>query len=161
MIESEGGIDYRPTFASYGARLLGLIVDTVVLTLLVLPGVLMVIFGSTAVIVLGMILITAGFCAATAIYALGVSKTGQSLGNRVCSTTVVDVRTGKFVSTGDAGLRFVLRQTSSMVLFIGFLAALGSAQRRTLHDNAAGTIVTRPSRASWSIQDETPDGDTA
>jgi uncharacterized RDD family membrane protein YckC len=43
----------------------------------------------------------------------------------------------------------------SMVLFIGFLMALGSSQRRTLHDNIAGTVVIRPARATWSIDEET------
>ena len=32
--------------------------------------------------------------------------------------------------------------------------ALGNSQRRTFHDNIAGTVVIRPTRASWSIDDE-------
>ena len=41
---------------------------------------------------------------------------------------------------------------------IGFLVALGNSQRRTFHDNIAGTVVTRPPRATWSIDDEVTDG---
>jgi uncharacterized RDD family membrane protein YckC len=46
----------------------------------------------------------------------------------------------------------------SSILCIGFLVALGNSQRRTFHDNIAGTVVTRPPRATWSIDDEVTDG---
>jgi hypothetical protein len=32
--------------------------------------------------------------------------------------------------------------------------AFFNGQRRTFHDKMAGTVVTRPPRASWSIDDE-------
>ena len=41
---------------------------------------------------------------------------------------------------------------------IGFLVALGNSQRRTFHDNIAGTVVARRPRATWSIDDEVTDG---
>ncbi len=44
--------------------------------------------------------------------------------------------------------------TGQSILFFGFLMALGNSQRRTFHDNIAGTVVIRPTRASWSIDDE-------
>lgn len=156
VIESDGGIDFRPEFASFGSRALGLLVDVGVLTLLTLPGWLLMLSGSTGGIVAGVMLVFAGFALATVLYARSVARTGQWFGNRVAGTKVVDARNGRSVSAGDAGARFVTRHVVSPVLFFGFLMALGNAQRRTFHDNVAGTVVTRPPRATWSIDDETP-----
>jgi uncharacterized RDD family membrane protein YckC len=155
VIESGDGIAFQPSFASFGARLIGLVIDILVLTVFCLPGLAAIALGSgTLMIVLGAVLVFAGFCAATVLYAKGVSRTGQSIGNRVTNTTVVDARNGHLVPVGEAGTRYVLRMLVSMILFIGFLMALGNSQRRTFHDNIAGTVVIRPTRASWSIDDE-------
>lgn len=154
VVEVGSGLAFQPSFASFGARFLGLLVDVVVLGLLCLPGIVMVVVGSGPVTALGVLLILAGFAAATVIYAKGVSSTGQSIGNRVTSTRVVDARNGNTVPPGEAGTRYVVRMIVSPILLIGFLMALGNSQRRTFHDNVAGTVVIRPARASWSIDDE-------
>ena len=65
-----------------------------------------------------------------------------------------DARNGRMIGTGEAGLRYALRFLVSIIFFIGFLIALGDPQRRTFHDKIAGTVVTRPARESWSIDDE-------
>lgn len=155
VIESGDGIGFQPSFASFGARLLGLVIDIVVLTLFCLPGIVAIALGSgSLVIVLGALLLFAGFCAATVLYAKGVARSGQSIGNRFTNTRVVDARNGHLVPVGEAGTRYVVRMLVSMILFVGFLMALGNSQRRTFHDNIAGTVVIRPTRASWSIDDE-------
>ena len=89
-----------------------------------------------------------------AVRARCVAAEANPFGNRLTNTHVVDARNGHFISAGDAGTRYVLRMLISMILFIGFLVALGNSQRRTFHDNVAGTVVIRPPRASWSIDDE-------
>ena len=156
VIEAGDGIAFQPSFASFGARFLGLVIDVVVLTVLCLPGLALLALGSGAfVVVLGATLLFAGFGAATVLYAKGVAATGQSVGNRVTKTRVVDARNGHLIPVGDAGTRYVLRMLISMILFIGFLMALGNSQRRTFHDNIAGTVVIRPARATWSIDEET------
>jgi uncharacterized RDD family membrane protein YckC len=156
VIGSDGGLAFQPSFASFGARLVGLVVDTVVLGAWMLPGAVLLTTGSVGLVVAGVILVFVGFGAATVVYARSVATSGQSLGNRVASTTVVDARNGTFVSAGDAGLRFVLRYLVSSIFLIGFLMAFGNSQRRAFHDNAAGTVVTRPPRATWSIDDDAP-----
>jgi uncharacterized RDD family membrane protein YckC len=157
-IESDGGIDFDPEFASYGARLVALVIDTIVVAVLMLPGIALMLLGSTPLVVLGALLAIVGFGGATVLYARAVSTTGQWIGNRTMATRVVDARNGRTVTTGEAGLRFVLRSLVSSIFFIGFLVALGHSQRRTFHDNVAGTVVTRPPRATWSIDDEDADG---
>jgi uncharacterized RDD family membrane protein YckC len=156
VIEIGAGIAFEPTFASFGARFAGLIVDIGVLTVLCLPGLALFMVASGAMaIVLGAVLLFAGFCVATVLYARDVSRTGQSFGNRVTKTHVVDARNGHTIAAGEAGTRYVMRMLISMILFIGFLVALGNSQRRTFHDNIAGTVVVQRTRASWSIDDET------
>ena len=154
LLESEGGIDFDPVFASFGARAVGLSVDLVILTLLLVPGIAFVLAGSTPLVLIGLVLMVAGFGAGTVLYTRAIVSTGQSVGNRVAGTKVVDARNGRPVESGEAGLRYVLRFAVSIFFFIGFLVAFADPQRRTFHDKIAGTVVTRPARQSWSIDDE-------
>ena len=154
VIESAGGIEFEPEFASFGARAGGLAVDALVLFALTLPGGIALVSGSAGLIALGALLIVIGFAIGTVLYARAVSSSGQSIGNRAAGTKVVDARNGSMVSAGTAGLRYVIRFLVSPIFFVGFLMALFNAQRRTFHDNVAGTVVTRPPRATWSIDDD-------
>ena len=122
-----------------------------------LPGIVLLVTGSTTLVIVGLLVMLAGFGVATVLYARAVSSTGQWIGNRVTNTKVVDVRNGRTVTAGEAGLRFVIRYFVSSILFIGFLVALFDSQRQTFHDRVAGTVVTRPPRATWSIDDEVTD----
>jgi uncharacterized RDD family membrane protein YckC len=161
IVETEGGIAFDPDFASFGARALGLAVDLAILSLWLLPGIALIISGTTALVLLGFVVEIAGFAAATVVYARSVSRTGQSLGNRVAKTKVVDARNGRLVGPAEAGLRYALRFLVSIIFFIGFFVAFGDSQRRTFHDKMAGTVVTRPARATWSIDDEVVEPPTA
>ncbi len=156
-IESAGGIDFDPALASYGARLGGLLIDTGIVVLFVVPGLALALTGSTPLVIVGLLAMVVGFLATAVLYGRAVSASGQWVGNRVAGTKVVDVRNGRTVTSGEAGLRFVIRELVSPIFLIGFLMALGDSQRRTFHDNIAGTVVTRPPRATWSIDDEAPD----
>jgi uncharacterized RDD family membrane protein YckC len=158
MIESEGGIDFDPDLASFGARTVGLLIDTLVVLACLLPGLALVVAGSTPLILLGLLLGAGGFGLATVLYGRSVSRTGQWIGNRATNTRVVDARNGRMIGTGEAGLRFFLRYFVSSIFFIGFLMAFFDSQRRAFHDNIAGTVVTRPPRATWSIDDEVAHG---
>lgn len=157
---AETAVRFEPVFASFGERAIGLIVDWLVLDLFLLPGIVLVATGSTVGIVLGVVAMAVGFVAATVVNTRAVSRTGQTIGNRVASSKVVDARNGNLVDSGAAATRYVLRFLISPILFLGFLVAFTNPERRTFHDKFAGTIVTRPPRASWSIDDEatTPPG---
>lgn len=104
--------------------------------------------------IVGILLMAVGFVGATVLYARGVAANAQGIGNRVMNTAVVDARNGRTIGVGEAALRFAVRWFVSSILLFGFLMAFGNSQRRTLHDNIAGTVVTRPPRAVWSIDDE-------
>ncbi|MGB0113020.1 MAG: RDD family protein, partial [Ilumatobacteraceae bacterium] len=155
-VESEGGIDFDPEFASFGSRFLGLMIDTAVLVAAMLPGIVILVVGSGPLVLLGVALMIAAFCVITVLYARSVAATGQWIGNRMAATKVVDARNGHMIPVGSAGLRFVIRTLVSPILLIGFLVAFASSDRRTFHDNFAGSVVTRPPRERWSIDDEAP-----
>lgn len=157
-IESQGGLEFDPELASYGARFVGLVIDNLVVLLLLLPGIVLAAVGSMPLVVVGVALVVAGYAVATVSYARAVSSTGRWVGNRVTGTQVVDARNGRTIANGEAGLRFLVRTFVSSILCIGFLVALGNSQRRTFHDQVAGTVVTRPPRATWSIDDEASGG---
>jgi uncharacterized RDD family membrane protein YckC len=157
-IESDGGIAFDPDLASFGSRLGGLLIDGAIVLLSLVPGLLLLFTGSPPLVLLGIALMAVGFAGVAVLYGRAVAATGQWVGNRVTNTKVVDARNGRLVSGSEAGLRFVVRFSVSTILLIGFLVAFGNSQRRTFHDNVAGTVVTRPPRATWSIDDEVTDG---
>ena len=157
VITSQGGIDFDPEVASLASRAIGLAVDALVLGLLAGPGLAIAVLGGSVITsVLGLVLAAVGFVSAAVLYARGISTTGRWLGNRLAGTRVVDVRTGAALDTAHAATRFVVRFLVSPVLGFGYLMALGNRQRRTFHDSIAGSVVTRPDRQTWSIDDETP-----
>jgi uncharacterized RDD family membrane protein YckC len=156
-IDSEGGIGFDPVLASYGERFVGFAIDTAIVLLCMVPGMVLLATGSTTLVIVGLLVMLAGFVVATVLYGRAVSRTGQWIGNRFTNTKVVDVRNGRTVSAGEAGLRFVIRYLVSSILFIGFLIALFDSQRQTFHDRVAGTVGTRPPRATWSIDEVADD----
>lgn len=157
-IVTEGGIDFHPDFASFGARFVGFVIDTAILLVAMTPGIVLVAVGSTPLLLAGLVLMAAAFCVVTALYARSVAASGQWIGNRVMSTKVVDVHNGRTVPVGSAATRFVIRTLVSTILLLGFIVAFFNADRRAFHDNFAGTVVTRPARERWSIDDEVAGG---
>lgn len=153
VIESEGGIDFHPEFASFAARAVGLLIDVAFLLVLELPAIALLARGSGVLALVGIVFGVAGFIVAAALYARAVARTGQSMGNRVASTTVVDARNGRTITAAAAATRYVIRMFPPTML-LGFFMALANADRRTFHDQFAGTVVVRPPRASWSIDDD-------
>lgn len=154
VVESTGAINFDPEFASFSARAAGWAIDTVVTTLAMLPGLVLLFTGSGILQLLSIALIAVGLGLVAGLYTVAVARTGQWLGNRITSTTVVNVSNGKLIDRPHAFTRFAVRALISPILFAGFLLALTDTSRRTFHDQAADTVVIRPSRATWSIDDE-------
>lgn len=154
VIESEGGINFDPTFASFDKRALELVVDTAVLGLFLLPGlVIAAVAGSLWVI--GVLIALIGFVLFVGVTARSIAAGGQSVGNRVAGTRIVDGINGANIDVGRAALRVAARYLVSMILFLGFLIAFTDGQRRTFHDRLAGSIVTGRERAVWTAGDQT------
>ena len=149
VIESDGGLDFDPSFASFGKRALELVVDTVVLGLALLPGVAIAAFAGSLWVV-GLIVALIGFVAFVAFAARSIARSGQTLGNRAAGTRIVDGINGANVDVGRAALRVVVRYLISTILMIGFLVAFFDGQRRTFHDRLARTVVIGREREVWT-----------
>ena len=154
IVASTGAINFDPEFASFASRAGGWAIDTAITTLAMLPGLLLLIGGSGILQVLGAALMVLGLGLVAWSYTAAIARRGQWVGNRVTSTTVVNVSNGELIDRPHAVTRFIVRAVFSPVLFAGFALALTNTSRRTFHDQIADTIVIRPSRATWSIDDE-------
>ncbi|NND75332.1 MAG: hypothetical protein HKN44_10035, partial [Ilumatobacter sp.] len=133
----------------------GVLVDLAATLVLMSPGIVLMWIGRASLLGLaGLIAAAAGFGYAARLYARSIAATGKWFGNRVTNTEVVELTTGGHISVNDAAMRFVLRGLISPVLMFGFIVAFLDQQRRSFHDHAAGSIVTRPARATWVVGDD-------
>ena len=156
VIESTGAIDFSPEFASFSTRLAGFLVDSAVTLVAIVPGLLIVLLGSGALRFSGILIAIVGLLFVARWYGSAVSTSGQWLGNRVTGTKVVEVSSGRLLDSSHATSRFLVRAVISPVFLFGFILAFTNSQRRAFHDEFAGSIVTRPTRASWSVDDGAP-----
>lgn len=154
VIESTGGLEFRPDFATFGLRFFGALIDGIALSIAMVPGILYLVSTSGgANTMLGLFIATIGFFAANLWYARSVSRTGQWFGNRITKTRVVNAVNGTHLDVGFAGARFAARHLVSVIFLVGFLIAFTDSQRRTFHDRVAGSVVVGRSRATWSAGD--------
>jgi uncharacterized RDD family membrane protein YckC len=152
VIESEGGLDFDPTFAPFGKRTISIVVDTVIVSLAVLPGLVLISFGGALALV-GALLALVGFVVFVGFTARGIVASGQSVGNKIADTRVVDGINGSNIDMGRAVLRTAVRHLISPILLLGFIAALPDGQRRTFHDRLAVTVVIGRPREVWTAED--------
>jgi len=152
VIESEGGIDFDPTFASFGKRTLELIVDALVNLVVFIPSLILISLGGVAAAI-GVLVLIGGFALITVLAARSTSTTGQWIGNRVADTRIVDGINGANISVGRGAVRFVVRFLISPIFLLGFLIAFFDGQRRTFHDRIAETVVIGRPREVWSSDD--------
>ncbi len=153
-MEVGSGVGFDPTFATFGQRAIGAIIDTVVVNLAILPGlVLLRLTHGAGIALLALLLMIAGFTAVVVLAARSIASSGKWIGNRVTGTTVVDGINGSFVDPGRAGFRMIGRHVLSPILLLGYVVAFFDGQRRTFHDRLAGTVVIRRSREVWNADD--------
>jgi uncharacterized RDD family membrane protein YckC len=151
------------------SRLLGLIIDNLVLGVmtlpLTLPGVLMVLKGledceqvtdGSAVAVEctedtiqvgwmigGIALLIVGFLVLVWIYARWLGK-GATPGMRITGNRLVDVNSGLPIGTGRGfGRALFANLISSSLCALGYLWALWDGRRQTWHDKVVGSVVVK------------------
>lgn len=157
VIESTGGLEFRPDLAPFTTRVLGAVIDAGVLAALTAPGWYLVVRTDGAgPRMAGLMLVGIAFLVATVWYARSVAATGQWIGNRVAGTRVVNAATGARLDVAHAATRFIIRHVISSIFLIGFLVALRDPQRRTFHDQIASSVVVGRPRATWSAGDDAP-----
>jgi len=155
-MESSGAINFNPEFASFGARFAGFLIDSVVTVAAIAPGLVVLALSPGTLRFSGILITIIGLLLVARWYGSAVSTSGQWIGNRVTDTKVVDVSSGNPLDRSRATSRFLVRALISPVFLVGFILALTNSQRRSFHDQFAGSIVTRPTRSSWSVGDDPP-----
>jgi uncharacterized RDD family membrane protein YckC len=154
------------TYASFGARFVALIIDSVViwvLQMVIITPILAVMglsFASNAgnfenlsdAETVGLIggIIAAAFSTILVVAAISFlyfavlesSKTQASVGKMALGIKVVDLD-GQRISFGKALLRSVGKIVSQMIFYIGYIMAAFTDKKQGLHDMIAGTLVVK------------------
>lgn len=125
----------RSNLASPGQRLIALIIDTVILS--IVGGVLGVGSGQQ---ILG---IGAGFIVGAAYnWYFWTQQNGQTPGKMLVGIRVVKADGGK-IGDVEAVIRYIGYYVNTFLLLLGWLWALVDDQRQGLHDKLAGTVVVK------------------
>ena len=129
-------------FAGPGARLVGYIVDIVIITVAVI--VISILGGLLAAVLpaLGIIAILVGVIVVPLIYfPYFWAKTGQTPGQKMMGIKVVRDSDGGPVTTGAAILRLVGYWVSGLVFYLGYIWIFIDKRKRGWFDLIAGTVV--------------------
>jgi uncharacterized RDD family membrane protein YckC len=119
--------------ASFGRRLVALIVDGIVIG--VVEGIAIAIFGRGA-----------GYGIATLFGLLYVAlleggPRGQTLGKMALGIRVIDFNTGGPIGYARGFLRYIGKLISAIACFLGYLWMLWDKEKQTWHDKIATTVV--------------------
>ena len=119
--------------ANFGQRLLGLIVDGLVIAV---PWIILFVILDPAVAYLLSILVTAAY-----FIVLEGGATGQTIGMKALSIRVVDMHTGSPIGAGRATVRWLVQFFLSGILYLGYLWMLWDKEKQTWHDKASSSVV--------------------
>jgi uncharacterized RDD family membrane protein YckC len=128
-----------PSYAGWGSRFGGAIVDGLISFGFQLPGVL-VAQGSSA---LGSLLQLAGLVAFVVLWSKQIGTTGQSWGKKAVGIRVVDAQSGQAIGQGRAVGRYFAQILSALPCYLGFLWPLWDDKKQSFHDKIVGTIVVK------------------
>ena len=119
--------------ASFGQRLLALIVDWLVL--IVPVAVLFLILDVWVAYVLTLVGSLAYYVV------LQGGATGQTVGKKVLNIRVVDAANGGPIGYGRATVRMLVEWILSGILYLGYLWMLWDKEKQTWHDKASNSVV--------------------
>jgi len=158
-----GQPQYGPQFASFGARLGGLLLDGLITTVpLVIVAIIMLragphhivsctvngepgyckvpTGGSVALVVF--LAIVAYVLLLVFYYGGPIGRTGQTVGKRAAGVRVLDAATGQPIGTGRAiGRQLFAQFISTALCDLGYLWMLWDPQKQTWHDKVVGSVV--------------------
>jgi uncharacterized RDD family membrane protein YckC len=153
--------DASPQFAGIGSRFVALIIDSIIVALFELPGIIYVFAGPSeirsctidgergfcdlptgATLGIAAALWIAGLIAFLVIYCKRVGATGQGWGDKAMGNKVVDAVTGQPIGTGRAFGRTLFRHfISGSLCALGYLWALWDGKKQTWHDKVVHSVV--------------------
>ena len=141
----------EPTYAGFWIRFLAYFIDTLLMTLVLLPlgviaGVLIVATGAdqngSMLAFEGMFRIVSFFIGWLYFGFLESSPWQATLGKKMLGLRVTDLNGGR-ISFGKATGRYFGKILSGLILFIGFVMVAFTEKTQALHDQMAGTLVVK------------------
>ncbi|MEZ4949493.1 MAG: RDD family protein [Saprospiraceae bacterium] len=152
IIDLQQDENFEPDYADFGERLVALLVDSIILTLLFGFSFFVLIFINASVVqsvlnytaTLTIIFIFLGIPILTLVYHayFESSRHGGSPGKILLKIRVTDLR-GRRISFMHSIGRNAGKILSQMIFYIGYLMVLWSPRKQSLHDNIANTLVIR------------------
>jgi uncharacterized RDD family membrane protein YckC len=126
--------------ASFGSRLLAFLIDGLVGAAFTLPGYVIGAGDSTALDLIGGLLVIAGSIAFIVLYCKKVAA-GHSWGQQVAKVQVVNATSGALLSPMQVFVRQLCKIISSFVCYLGFLWMIWDPKKQTWHDKIVTTQV--------------------
>jgi uncharacterized RDD family membrane protein YckC len=158
-----GPVSYGgPPFASFGARLGGLLIDALITAIIPAIGVIALIAGphkdreictvngqlgtcrppSAVSWALFALFLAAGFVFAIYYYVFLLGRTGQTIGRKAVGIKVVDKLTGQPIGAARGFVRFLVQVVASGALcWLGYFWMLWDEEKQTWHDKVANSYV--------------------
>lgn len=125
-----------PGLASWSTRAGGLLIDTALVLMAVVP---LYLLGLEAAFFTDLGAIAA--VAAGVFLAVQVGQTGQSPGMRVVGVRCLGVATGQPIGAGLGVVRSLAHFIDSLICYVGWLFPLWDAKRQTIADKVVSTVV--------------------
>jgi uncharacterized RDD family membrane protein YckC len=125
--------------ASFGRRLVGFIIDTLVLLIAFIVVVTVAAEISEA---LGILAVFASIIGIFAYYiVLEGGPTGQTLGKRALGIRVIDQNTGGPIGYGRSTIRLIGRYLSQIPCYLGYFWMLWDREKQTWYDKLSSSVV--------------------
>jgi uncharacterized RDD family membrane protein YckC len=140
--EPEAGPAPGTEFASPGARLVGYIVDVIVISVAVIVCTILGALLAVVIPVLGVLAIILAVIFVPLVYfPYFWSKTGQTPGQKMMGIKVVRDSDGGPITMGSAVLRLIGYWVSGFVFYLGYIWIFIDKRKRGWFDLIAGTVV--------------------
>jgi len=130
-------------YASWDNRLMGFLIDQIIMALLFLPlffitpGITRALSSTVAFLIEFLV----GVMIVHFYYVVPISVKGQTLGRKLAGIRYIDKNTKIYPDIKTTWIRFLCYSLSGIIFYIGFLMPLWDKEKQALHDKIAGTIV--------------------
>lgn len=141
--EVEAGPAPGVEFAGYGARLIAYIVDSLILSVVIIALVLIATALTVAVPILGILAFVALVVFGVLYFPYFWQKSGQTPGMKMLGIKVVRDVDGGSLTWGSAIIRMIGFWISGAVFYLGYIWVFIDKRRRGWHDLMASTVVVK------------------
>jgi len=145
------GLTYQPPLAGIGSRFLAMLVDGLIGSLMMLPGLAIILYAimanpnnpSIPALIFGVLLTFVLWLGLLALMLVMWTR-AQTPGKRLLGLRVIKLDTGQPASFWRMVLREIVgKWVSGVICYLGFIWAFLDANKQAWHDKIAGTIVVK------------------